>query len=88
VLQVLIISKVFRKKIGAFSLPSLLFEDLFERLFVTVGVEEESVTAGRGFDMMKGSCKDDVLVGFTCSIFCCILLLWLCAMLLSGPAAN
>jgi len=77
VLQVLIISYVFRRKIGAFSPPSLLFEGLMERFFVAVGTWEESVTDGRGFDMMNWYFEDGILVGFPCGIFCCILLLWL-----------
>jgi hypothetical protein len=38
---------------GAFSLPSRLFEDLLERFFVTVGVGAERVTGGIGFDMLR-----------------------------------
>jgi len=52
-LQVLIISYVFRKKMGAFSPPSLLFEDLVERFLVTVGVDEERARDGIGLVMLS-----------------------------------
>ncbi len=43
----------FRKKMGAFSPPSLLFEDLVERFLVTVGVDEERASDGIGLVMLS-----------------------------------
>ena len=42
----------FRRKMGAFSPPSLLFEDLLERFFDTVGVDDERAKDGIGLAML------------------------------------
>jgi len=72
-LQVFIISYVFRKKMGAFSHPSLLFEDLLERYFVAVGAGEESVKDGTGFDMLRENFDVNTFVGLRSNFFvsCC-----------------
>ena len=46
------IKTYFRKKMGAFSPPSLLFEDLLDRFLVTVGVGEERAKDGIGLVML------------------------------------
>jgi len=79
-LQVLIISYVFLKKMGAFSPPSFLFEDLLERFFVTVGLGEESVKDGIGLDMLGEVLDNNALIWFPVYI-CCMLLL--CVVVLS-----
>lgn len=59
---------------GAFSPPSLLFEDFVGRFLVTVALLDESVNDGTGFDMVRGDFRYTGFVGFVNNI-CCILLL-------------
>jgi len=76
---VFIISHVFRKKMGAFSPPSLLFEDFVGRFLVAVGLLEESVSDGTGLDMVRDDFSDTDFVGFANNI-CCMLLLFILGM--------
>jgi len=59
---------------GAFSPPSLLFEDLLERCLAAVGAGEESVKDGTGFDMLRENFDVNTFVGLSSNIFCCMLL--------------
>jgi hypothetical protein len=70
----------FRKKIGAFSPPSLLLEDFVGRFLVTVGLLEESVSDGTGLDMVRDDFSDTNSVGFANNICCMLFLLFILGM--------